>query len=219
MHVLIVHAHENSSSFSSALKDRAVTELEQAGHSVTVSDLYAMNFNPVGGRHDFSRLSGADHYKYQMEQLHACEHRTFEPGLQEEMEKLAAADVVNFNFPLWWFSVPAILKGWVDRVFAMGFAYGGKTGIYDEGAFPDKKAFVTVTTGGPAQFYEPGGPNGDINNILFNINHGIFYFTGMQVLPPFVVFGASRLSDGDRRQKLDEYAGWLTDIPDRKPLW
>ncbi len=219
MNIFIVHAHENPASFSSAMKDKAAAVLEEEGHSVTVSDLYAMDFNPVGGRHDFSRLSGADYYKYQMEQLYACEHRTFEPVLQAEMDKLAKADVVNFNFPLWWFSVPAILKGWVDRVFAMGFAYGGNTGIYEEGAFPGKKAFITVTTGGPAHFYEPGGPNGDINDILFNINHGIFYFTGMQALPPFVVFGASRLSDEDRQLKLDEYGTWLKDLSQKEPLW
>lgn len=219
MKILIVHAHENAQSFSSAMKDQAVETFNSMGHSVQVSDLYAMDFNPVGGRGDFSRMSDATYYKYQMEQLHAVSHQTFVPELKTEMDKLAAADVVNFNFPLWWFSIPGILKGWVDRVFAMGFAYGGDYGFYEDGPFRDKRAFATVTTGGPAAFYEPGARNGDINHILFHINHGMFYFTGMETLPPYVVFGASRLSDDQRQNALNDYGCWLEKMDELMPLW
>ncbi len=57
MNTLIVYAHEEPQSFNAALKDRAVTVLTDAGHTVEVSDLYAMNFDPVGGKRDFTELA------------------------------------------------------------------------------------------------------------------------------------------------------------------
>ena len=62
-----------------------------------------------------------------------------------------------WQFPLWWFSVPAILNGWIDRVFAMGRVYG-QDRIYQNGVFKGKKALLSFTTGGAAADYKPDGP-------------------------------------------------------------
>jgi NAD(P)H dehydrogenase (quinone) len=134
------------------------------------------------------------------------------------MDKLIWADVIIFNFPLWWFSVPAILKGWVDRVFAMGFAYGGGKGVYDTGVFKGKKGMLCITTGGPEITYSPEGRNGDIDKILFHINHGMLYFTGMDVIPPFISYGVARLSDEERGKILDEYKEYLLKFNEHKPI-
>ena len=125
MNVLIVHAHEEPKSFNGAMKDTAVRVLKESGHTVEVSDLYAMKFNPVGGKHDFTTLADPDFFKYGVEQTKATEARTFAPDVVAEQEKLFRADFLIFQFPLWWFGLPAILKGWVDRVFAAGLTYGG----------------------------------------------------------------------------------------------
>lgn len=136
--ILIIHAHPESKSFCSSLKNETVTYFEYRGAEVKVSDLYAMGFNPVGGQHDFTELQNPDFFKYQMEQVNAFQHDLFVPSLKAEMDKLEWCDTLIFTFPLWWFGLPAILKGWVDRVFAMGLTYGAGKGVYDKGTYKTK---------------------------------------------------------------------------------
>jgi NAD(P)H dehydrogenase (quinone) len=219
MNILIVHAHPEPNSFCSALKNKAVDHFQKNGHQVEVSDLYKMNFNPVGGKHDFTALSNPDYFKYQAEQVHAFHNDLFSPELKPEMEKLLKADVVIFNFPLWWFSLPAILKGWVDRVFAMGFCYGAGKGVYNEGTFKDKTAFLSITTGGPEIAYGSTGKNGDLDKILFHINHGMLYFTGMKVIPPFVAWSPVRITPEEREKYLSQYLERLDNIYEINPVF
>jgi NAD(P)H dehydrogenase (quinone) len=212
MNVLIVHAHHEVRSFNSSLKDLAVKTFSDNNHSVRVSDLYAMNFKAVADANDFIEMAGPDYLKYQIEQLNASNKGLFTEDIKTEMEKIEWADLIIFNFPLWWFSLPAILKGYVDRVFAMGFAYGGGRGVYDNGVFKGKKGMLTITTGGPAQTYSANGRNGDLDTILFHINHGMFYFIGLEVLHPFVVFSPVRLTDEERSAELSRYEQHLLSI-------
>jgi len=210
MNILIIHAHENADSFCSALANTAVSTFEKEGHTVTISDLYKKNFNPIGGKHDFKKTSDASYYKYASEQIHAQQNNLFSDELKEEMKLLSEADVLIFNFPLWWFGMPAILKGWVDRVLAYGYAYGGDYGFYKEGRFKNKKALLSITTGSPADFYSEKGAHGrTITDILKNIHQGIFSLIGFDVLPDFVAYGASRISDDDRKNILKEYESYI----------
>ena len=82
------------------------------------------------------------------------------------------------QFPLWWFGLPSLLKGWVDRVFAMGRTYGGER-IYANGVFRGKRAMLSLTTGGPQQAYLQGAFNGDISAILRPIHRGMLQFVGL----------------------------------------
>ncbi len=125
MNVLIVHAHPEPRSFSSALACRARDVLTDMRHAVQVSDLYGMGWDPVSSRANFASVLNPDYFKPQLEEKHASQVGGFAADIRAEMDKVSRADFLLWNFPLWWFSVPAILKGWVDRVFAMGFAYGG----------------------------------------------------------------------------------------------
>ncbi len=210
MNALIVHAHENPDSFCSALAFSAKKKLEEQGYQVEISDLYAKRFNPVGGKHDFEALSTASYYKYASEQIHASKNDGFTPELKKEMELLLSADVLIFNFPLWWFGMPAVLKGWVDRVLAYGFAYGGDYGFFDKGRFRGKKAFLCVTTGSPADFYTETGAHGrTVSDILKNIHQGILALIGFDVLPDFVGYGASRISQEERAAILEDYRSYL----------
>lgn len=212
MNILIVHAHENANSFCAALSKLAKSTLEGQGHSVTISDLYRKGFNPVGGQHDFKALSDAPYYKYAAEQIHAQNNHLFADDVQTEMDLLAAADVLIFNFPMWWFGMPAILRGWVDRVLAYGFAYGGAYGMGSNGRFKDKKAFLTITTGSPANFYtQEGAHRRTMNDILRNINEGILELVGFTVQSPFVAYGVSRISDEERANILEKYQAYLRD--------
>jgi NAD(P)H dehydrogenase (quinone) len=206
MNVLIVYAHPEPKSFNGALLQQSIDTLQALGHSVQVSDLYAMQFNPVGGRHDFTSEANPDYFKYQAEQLHASQQDSFADEVKKEQDKVAWADVLILQFPLWWFSMPAILKGWVDRVLAMGFAYGGGKGTYLTGPFKGKRAILVTTTGGPEISYGEGARNGDIEKLLYPIQHGVLHFVGMDVLPPFVVWSPARLEEEERKNYLAMYA-------------
>jgi len=139
MKVLIIHAHPEPQSFCSAMKDTAVETLTQLGHEVKVSDLHAMNWNPVASEKDFKKRSQEDYLVYALEQREGFKHGQLADDIQGELEKLQWCDVLIFNFPMYWFSVPAILKGWIDRVFVSGYCYGGKR-FYDQGGLKGKKA-------------------------------------------------------------------------------
>jgi NAD(P)H dehydrogenase (quinone) len=212
MNILIVHAHPEPASFNAALKNCAVETLSKMGHTVTVSDLYAMNFNPVASAKDFTKLSVPDYIKIQTEQVYAFQNDLFSEELKSEMKKFENADLVIFNFPLWWFSLPAILKGWVDRVFAMGFAYGAGKGVYENGFYKNKKAMLCFTTGGPEMAYGKNGKNGELETILYHIQHGMFYFTGMQVLDPFIAYSPVRISEEERKVIIENYKNRLQTI-------
>jgi NAD(P)H dehydrogenase (quinone) len=211
MNVLLIHAHEEPKSFNGAMRDTAVAVLKESGHTVEVSDLYAMKFDPVGGRHDFTTLANPDFFKYGIEQTTASEAHTFAPDVAREQEKLLRADLLIFQFPFWWFGLPAILKGWVDRVFAAGLTYGGGRS-YSNGVFRGKRAMLSLTTSSPPSSYSPRGLSGDIDALLFPIQHGMLYYLGFDVLPPFVAYSVARSSQERREEYLREYA-------DRLRIW
>ena len=122
-----------------------------------------------------------------------------------------------WQFPLWWFGLPGILKGWVDRVFAMGRTYGGGK-IYADGVFKGKRALLSLTTGGPAPAYVKGGFNGDIHAILRPIQRGMLQFVGFEVVAPQIVYGPVRLEEGRRAELLAGYAERLNNIAGEPPF-
>ncbi len=217
MKVFIVHAHPEPNSFSGAMTKAATDSLTRAGHEFKVSDLYAMKFNPVSDRRNFKSVKDADYYKQQVEETFASENNSFADDIQNEMDKLEWCDALIFQFPLWWFGLPAIMKGWVDKVFAMGriYGYGAK---YETGHFRAKRALCALTTGGGAEAYLPDGHTGDINAVLVPVNVGMFQFTGFDPLPPFVVYTPVRLSEEERQQHLVRYAEYVLQIQTMKPL-
>jgi putative NADPH-quinone reductase len=93
---------------------------EAQGHAVRASDLYAMGFNPLSARHNFTSVKDPEFLKLQVEEMHATEVHGFAPDVETELEKLEWCDLMIWQFPLWWFGLPAILKGWADRTLAMG---------------------------------------------------------------------------------------------------
>lgn len=202
MKVLIVFAHPEQRSLNGSLRDVATRELEAQGHEVRVTDLYAQGWKSEVDRADFPSLLADARLAPAAASKQAFEAGTLTPDVKREIEKLLWADVLILQFPLWWFSMPAILKGWVDRVFAYGFAYGvGEHSDkrwgdrYGEGTLAGKRAMLIVTAGGWQEHYSARGINGPIEDLLFPINHGILYYPGYDVLPPFVVYKADKLGE------------------------
>ncbi len=204
MRVFIVHAHHEPASFNAAMTRAACEALAEAGHEVVVSDLYAMGFDPVSDRRNFVTVKDPTRLRQQTEEAHASAQDGYVKELQAEMDKLAWCDVLIFQFPLWWLGLPAILKGWVDRVFAVGRAYGGGR-WFEGGVLAGKRAMCAVTVGGTADSYSEAGHYGGIEAVLFPIHRGIFGFTGMTVIEPFVVYAPARIDDAQRAQELARY--------------
>ena len=205
MRVFIVHAHPEPQSFNGAMTRAATEALTAAGHEVIVSDLYAMGFNPVSDRRNFATVHDPNYYRQQAEEAYAAAVDGFAPDVQTEMGKLFWSDALILQFPLWWFGLPAILKGWVDRVFASGGRIYGGGKWYDRGVLAGKLAMCSITIGGPPPIYSEHGLNGPVSSILFPINHGMLYFTGFTVIEPFLVHAPARIGDEARAAHLDRY--------------
>ena len=217
MNVLIVHAHPESRSFTAALMRKAVEFYTARGDVVTVSDLYAMNFDPVARGSDFTARRNPDYLVYALEQRHAYESGSLAPDIAAEVDKLKAADLVILSFPMYWFSVPAILKGWIDRVLVSGLCYGGKR-FYDRGGLAGKRMLAAFTLGGREHMFGPDAIHGEIETMLRPLLRGTFYYVGCQVLPPYIAWHVPYVSDVVRHGYLEQYQDYLGRLDTLAPL-
>ena len=138
-HVVIV-AHPDIRSFTLSVAQAYCETAHGAGHAVLLRDLYRMNFAPCLGQEELPRPGG------------------FAPGkdVQDERRLLADADVFAFIYPFWMNAQPAMLKGYIDRVFGMGFAYGSGRG----GNVPllkSRKMISITSSGAPMQWVQKSG--------------------------------------------------------------
>ena len=217
MNVLILHAHPEPQSFTSALRDQAVRTLQAQGHEVRVSDLYAMNWNPVASAEDFSDRDNPEYLVYALEQRLGVKSQSLAPDIQQELDKLLWADLLILNFPIYWFSMPAILKGWIDRVLVSGVCYGGKR-FYDQGGLAGKKALVTVTLGGREHMFGEDAIHGPLEDMLRPLLRGTLAYVGLHVLPPFVAWHVPYISAEARGQFLLDYQQRLEHLDQDLPL-
>jgi NAD(P)H dehydrogenase (quinone) len=216
MHVLIVFAHPEATSFNGAMVQTATRAFAEGGHAVQVSDLYRMRFDPVSDRRNFTTVHDPAYFRQQAEERHASEMGGFAPDVATEIDKLFWCDLMIFQFPMWWFGMPAMLKGWCDRVLVTGRVYG-QGRWYDRGTMAGKQALCALTTGGDAPMFEPGGLGGHIDVLLYPIQHGLFHFLGFKPLAPFIVWRAARLAAAERAAELARYRRELAGIA-RRPV-
>ena len=149
-------------------------------------DLYRDGFDPVSDRRNFTTIADPEYFKQQHEEVYASTHDGFAPELDDAMTEVERADLLVFSFPMWWFGMPAILKGWVDRVFASGRLYGGPK-LYENGVGAGTaRGLVLMTVGGAERAYSGFGVNPPLQTILDPIEHGVFWFNGFRPLDPFI---------------------------------
>ncbi len=218
MKVFIVFAHHEPKSFGAALLARSVQTLQEEGHEVVVSDLHAMHFNPVATADDFTQRRFPDALQYDREQKHAYEHGAFAPDIQAEIDKLLWCDLLILQFPLWWFSVPAILKGWIDRVFVNGVVYG-KGRRMDSGGLKGRKAMLAISTGCYENMVAPDGLLGALDVNLWHLNSGTLAYAGMEVLPPFMAWSIHYTDEAQRHTYLDAYAERMRTLTTTPPMF
>jgi len=164
------------------------------------------------------------------EQRHAFETDTLPREVSREIARLERADLVVLQFPIWWHSLPAMLKGWFDRVFVNGGVYTSSM-RYERGCFRGRRALCSVTTGAPEAAFGAGARGGEVERILWSTHYSLHYL-GFEVLPPFVAFGIqghgfSYTDEDVNRRRLDSYreswkerlAGLDQDSPIGFPGW
>jgi putative NADPH-quinone reductase len=154
---LVVVAHPRNDSLTARAADRVHRRLDAAQYEVDLLDLYAAGFDP--------RLETADEPDW------SDPGKTYSAEVRAHMTRIDAADVIVVVFPVWWFAPPAILKGWIDRVWNHGFAYGGA-----EARLAGKRMLWLGLAGGASAGYAESGLAGAMDTQL---RVGISNFCGI----------------------------------------
>lgn len=216
MKVLIVLAHPEPRSFNGALRDAARETLLAQGHEVRESDLYAMRWQAALGPEDFVDHAPGAYFQAQVAQRQAVEAGMQAPDVVAEQAKLAWADLVIVIFPVWWFGVPALLKGWIDRVFAVQVAYGGGR-WFDHGVYRGKRVLIACTTGAKADRFTDQGLFGPIDWVLHPLRVGTFNFCGFDTLSPFIAWAAGHLPAQAQQALLAQWRARLGSVWQEAP--
>lgn len=218
MHALIIHAHSEADSFVAAMKEVIKEELSAQGAEVTISDLYAMNFNPVLSPNDFTSRENPEHLVYALEQRQGYAQKTLAPDIAEEVEKVLKADLLVFTFPLYWFSIPAILKGWIERTFLSGPFYGGKR-VYGQGGLRGKKAFAALSLGARPHMFGPDALHGELTTgMLRHFFQGMLGYVGLTVYEPFIAYHVPYLEEAARKRILEDLRAVVKDLAHRPSI-
>ncbi|WP_197461669.1 NAD(P)H-dependent oxidoreductase, partial [Acetobacter malorum] len=160
--------------------------------------------------------SGTD---YQSRQRVASINAGYTSDILDELNKLAWADAVIFLFPLYWFHVPAILKGWFDRVFAYDRIYSNEhpsIGAYGRGRLKGKRALIGTTLG--ASEPRQGAVPSRQSERFEAIQNGLLAYAGFDVMPPFYAWSVAHVSSGRRVDYLNAWKkrvlGLFTETPE-----
>ena len=182
---LIIYAHPDSGSFNHAIKKTILAELQAVGHQVKIRDLYSLGFDPVLSR------SELENYDFP--------HRGISDDIKAEQEAIQWADHLIFIYPTWWWSMPAIMKGYLDRVFLPGFAFSAdENGI--NGLLDDKKAWIIQTTGSDGSYIAESGLDDVARKVL---DLGFFSFCGIEVIGHHFLPAVQTISEAERKEMLE----------------
>ena len=141
------------------------------------------------------------------EQQHGVTTGTLAPDVAREVERLREADLLVLTAPMWWFSVPAMLKGWFDRVLVNGYAYG--TVKAWSGPLTEKRSLLAMTCSYEQAGFRAGGSIGELEPLLRPIQQGTLAYCGFQVLEPFMAYAADEIDDGARASMLESFRSAL----------
>ena len=212
MNIFIVYCHPEPKSLNGTLKNLAVKTLKENGHQIKISDLYGMKFKATLDRDDFLQMENPERLMPVIEQFNASKTNSFATDIKEEMEKIGWADLIIFQFPIWYETMPALLKAWFERVLAHGFAHNMLEGkIIQNGFLKGKKAMLSFTAGSAKETFYNVIEGEDKSNLLPPISKAL-RFTGLEVIDAFAVFDAMPLSEEDAKTSFGEYKKLLSEL-------
>ncbi|MFI9389100.1 NAD(P)H-dependent oxidoreductase [Kutzneria sp. NPDC052558] len=219
---LWVYAHPTEHSLNADLF-KLGTEALSGTHTVRTSDLYAQGWDPRLSLRDVGDF--ADPATTFGEQTREAALAGGLPAdVRAEQAKLAEADLLVLQFPLWWYGMPAMLKGWFDRVFTNGFAYGvrdpetGDTLKYGDGGLAGRRALVITTAGDRPSSFTPRGLNGDLESLLFPLLHGTLWYTGIAPLRPHLLGGTDYPSWRGYTEEIGRLRARLATVAEESPI-
>jgi len=140
MKIHIVYCHPSEDSFTREVRDSFIAGLEHGGHTFTLSDLYKMNFITDMSEEEYLREA---YYKRSL---------PVPADVKAEHEKINASDAIAFIYPVFWTDGPAKLKGWFDRVWTYGFAYGDNRAMKQL-----EKGLALCVAGNTLKYFEESG--------------------------------------------------------------
>jgi NAD(P)H dehydrogenase (quinone) len=162
MNILIIYAHPSNKSFTYKVLQTLLKALNMGNHQVEVSDLYKMKFQSDMTEEEYER-EGFAKTELPLSEDVITEHR-----------KIDWTDAIIFLYPVWWSDCPAKMKGWFDRVYSVGYAYG-----YDRNGGKVMKmkqiklGLVICTAGHPNGFLEETGIAGSMRNVMLDDRLGV----------------------------------------------
>ena len=184
MKILIIYSHPNPESFNHAILENLVNSLQDSSHEFEIVDLYNDGFNPILKMDDFIQFR---------------EGRT-PIDVTEQQNKVNNADLLIFIHPIWWGGFPAMLKGYFDRVFSLGFAYTmGENG--PKGMLTKKEVMIIRTTSLPEKAYFKSGVENLIRNLL---EYKFLVVCGVKKLSHHVFYEVPNVSDETRKGYLNQ---------------
>lgn len=193
MNHLVIYSHPNPASFNHAIKESVVKVLKQKGQSLRIRDLYALKFDPVLRATDFEAF---------------LQGRT-PRDIEIEQEHVRWAEMLIFVYPVWWAGMPAITRGYIDRVFSKGFAYD-----YDangpKALLPGKKVCIFNTLGASISDYEKAELFKSIGNVT---DKTTFEFCGCQVVQHKYFGSVPNVTDEERKAMLVEAEQIVASLP------
>ena len=233
MRVLTVYAHPNPKSFCHAVLDRFAAGLADGGHSCEIVDLYAIRFDPVFRKDDYSffmhesvprelfdevelresmiAASGGVIRRYaarrwlgdkSLPELREMIARRRPKDVLAQQEKVAAADGLAFIAPIYWMNFPAILRGWIERVFTYGFVYtmtheawlhgdlGGRQPLLKH-----RKALIMTPTFFRESDYEDSGCGAAIERLVDDFG---FRYPGVERVEHVYFYAVAAVDDATR---------------------
>jgi NAD(P)H dehydrogenase (quinone) len=184
MKVTVIYAHPNPKSFNSAICEKVGSTLNAINAEYRLIDLYKENFKIGLDGEDFEALSKGD----------------MPLDIRKYQEDILWADKLIFIFPVWWWSYPAILKGFIDRVFIKGFAYDfNEKGLVK--LLKHEKALVFMTTGGPKAEYEK---NNAVEILQRPLKEGVLSFCGIEKTDVHIFYAIPSSSEDERKNYLSQ---------------
>ena len=179
MKVLVIIAHPVRTSFNYRLLEAVKAGLADAGHEFQVADLYAENFQPSMIEADFAQFRG----------------EPLPPAIQAEQARVEWSDAMILIFPLWWWTMPAMMKGWIDRVMSYGFAWKDPSDP-DSGGMRHRKIIVMITAGDDAEGLAKRGYDTALHTQL---NVGTWNYCGFKDVTPRIFYGVTADAPAERR--------------------
>ena len=176
---LIVYSHPNPKSFCHAIFETVTKTLKSNGHEVVIRDLYNLNFDPILKASDFVAMKTGN----------------ITNDIKEEQNYIIWSDIMTMIHPVWWTGLPAMFKGYIDRVYSHGFAYAiGEKGL--EQLLTGKKVIIFNTQGTPKEIYDASGMSNDMH---LTSDAAIYQFCGIEVLEHIFFSAVPYVDDKTRK--------------------